>query len=115
MTPKEKIKAWFFNPKTPAEAWKEWTLEEIAEETKSSVSSVLKYLPDMVRERIPEIENYVVFRQERKTFARQNYKKGQALPDEDAARIRELRREHTIHEVSAITGFSPSTVHRYSS
>lgn len=114
MTPQEKIEAWFENTDTSDQAWKEWTLEQIAKDAGCSVSSVLKYLPELVKHRHPEVEDYLQFRKIRKDAARNQYKKGERLPDADVARIRELRRVHTIHEVTAITGFSPSTVHRYS-
>lgn len=114
MTPEEKVKTWFEHSDTPEHAWKEWTLEQIATDAGCSVSSVLKYLPDLVKTRHPEVTDYIQFRKIRKDAARKQYKKGELLPDEDVARIRELRRVHTIHEVSAMTGFSPSTVHRYS-
>lgn len=114
MTPEQKIQAWFDNPNTPENAWKEWTIEKLCEVCNVSSSSILKYLADIVKAKYPEIENFLKFRQVRQEVAQNLYKKGERLPDSDIQKIQELRKEHTIHETAALTGFSPATVHRYS-
>lgn len=113
MTPKEKIAAWFHHEKTPADAWKTWTIDALKIATQTSSTAVLKYLPEIVKTRHPEIENYLVFRKVRNEASKSLYKKGERLPDEDIEKIQELRKTHTIHEVVALTGFSPGTVQKY--
>ena len=114
MTPKEKIQAWFDNPDTPADAWKEWTIDQLTTASDVSSSSIFRHLPDIVKVRHPEIENYIVFRKVRKEYAQKQHKTGEPLPDEDIKKIKELRKTHTIHETVALTGFSAATVQRYS-
>ncbi|MDE0554985.1 MAG: hypothetical protein OXI24_12250 [Candidatus Poribacteria bacterium] len=114
MKPKDRLQAWFDNPDTPPEAWKEWTFEAIAKAANVSTSTVLNYLAKMVKIRHPEVESYAIFRQVRKTTAQALYKKGERLPDADIKKIQELRKTHTIHEVVEITGFCAATIQRYS-
>lgn len=114
MTPREKIQAWFDNPDTPQEAWKEWTIDQLTAACDVSSSSILRHLPDIVKVRHPEIEDFLVFRKVRKEVAQNQHKKGEQIPDEDIKKIKELRKKHTIHETAALTGFSPATVQRYS-
>ena len=114
MTPKEKIQVWFDNPDTPADAWKEWTIDQLTTACDVSSSSILRHLPDIVKVRHPEIENYIVFSAVRKEIAQKLHKKGERPADKDIKKIKEFRKTHTIHETAALTGFSAATVQRYS-
>lgn len=114
VTPQQKIVAWFNNPDTPCDAWVELTIDELAKVCDVSTSSIFKHLPIIVKGRHPEVEDYLEFRKKRQDYARSQYKKGERLPDEDIENIQRLRKTHTIHEVAAITGFSPGAVQRYS-
>ena len=113
-TPKERLQAWFDDSNTPADAWKAWTLEEIEKVSGVSRTSILNYLPAMVKAHHPEITGYSVFRQVRREAGEKARKKGQPIGDEDITRIQTLRLTKTIHETAEITGFSPTTVQRYS-
>lgn len=113
-TPKEKLQVWFDDPNTPQDAWKVWTFKEIETESGVSVTSILKYLPEIIGMREKNITGYAAFRQERQIAAIQSRKKGEPISDEDIERIQNLRKTKTIHEVVEITGFSATTVQRYS-
>lgn len=115
LTPEERLQAWFDNPQTPVDAWKEWSIDDIASDAGVSSTSVEKYLANIVKVKYPEIENYLVFKETRQEAGRLLYKKGERLPDKDIARIQELRKRHTIYETAALTGFSPGVVQKYSS
>ena len=114
MTPKGKIQAWFDNPQTPQDAWKEWTIDQLTKACAVSSSSIFRHLPDIVKVRHPEIEDFIVFRKVRKEVAQNQHKKGEQIPEEDIDKIKELRKTHTIHETAVLTGFSAATVQRYS-
>ena len=114
MTPRQKIQAWFDDPNTPEEAWKEWTIDELCRACDVSSSSILRYLADIVKAKCPEIENYFVLSKVRKEAAQNLHERGEKLSKKDIKNIRKLRETHTIHETVALTGFSPATVQRYS-
>ena len=113
-SPKEKLQAWFDNPNTPADAWETWTFKQIEKDSGVSTTSILKYLHELVNTRHPEIIGYAAFKEARRKAGEKSRKKGEPISDEDIVRIQTLRVTHTIHETCEITGFSPTTVQRYS-
>lgn len=114
-SPQERLQAWFDNPDTPQDAWRTWTFKQIETDAGASVSSILKHLPDIVEARYPEIKGYSLFRQARQEAGESDRKKGIPISEKDVVRIKTLRLTKTIHETCEITGFSPTTVQRYSS
>lgn len=112
--PKEKLQAWFENPNTPADAWETWTLKDLEIGSGVSTTSILKYLPELVKTRHPEITGYAAFKQARRKAGKKNRKKGEPISDEDIVRIQTLRLTKTIHETVELTGYSATTVQRYS-
>ena len=113
-TPRDRLQAWFDNPETPTDAWKTLTFKEIETQAGVSTYSIQRYLPSIVGVRHPEITGYAAFRQARRDTAIQSRKKGESIGDESIAKIQELRATKTIHETAEITGFSISTIQRYS-
>lgn len=113
-SPKEKLQAWFDNPNTAADAWKNWTLKDIEIDSGVSTTSILRYLPELVSTRHPEIKGYTDFKQSRRKAGEKSRKKGEPISDEDIVRIQTLRLTKTIHETVELTGYSPTTVQRYS-
>lgn len=113
--PKKRLQTWFDSAETPADAWKLWTFKQIETDSGVSTTSILKYLPDMVGARHPEITGYSAFRQAREAAGKHARKKGRPIGAEDITRIQTLRLTKTIHETVELTGFSATTVQRYSS
>jgi len=113
-SPKERLQAWFDDPNTPQDAWKAWTLKQIETAAGVSKTSVLSYLPAIVKARHPEISGYSKFREVRQAAGQAARKTGERLSDADIQRIQTIRLTKTIHETVELTGFSPSTVQRYS-
>jgi len=112
--PKEKLQVWFDDPNTPKNAWETWTLKQIEIDAGVSTTSILKYLPKLVNTRHPEITGYTAFTQARKKAGEKSRKKGEPISDEDIVRIQTLRLTKTIHETCELTGYSVTTVQRYS-
>ena len=113
-SPKEKLQAWFENPNTPADAWETLTLKQIEIDSGVSTTSILKYLHELVSTRHPEITGYAAFKEARRKAGEKSRKKGEPISDEDIVQIQTLRLTKTIHETVELTGFSATTVQRYS-
>lgn len=112
----QRIRQWFENPETPEDAWKTWTLEEIANDASVSVHTVNMRLPDLVKERYPVIDSYIRFKKAREAYKRINRKPktNVKLPKEVIEDIRERRRNGDfLIQISLDTGISYPTVVKY--
>ena len=113
-SPYEKLHDWYHAPHRTGYEWEALSLQQIADDAGVSTTAVKQHLYKIVREQLFHINSYKKFRERRKEHARQHRKPGHTLADKDIAEIQRLRKDHTIFETADITGFSPSTVQKYS-
>lgn len=112
----QRIRQWFENPETPEDAWKTWTLAEIANDAGVSIHSVNMNLPDLVKERYPVIDSYIRFKRARDAYKRINRKPktNVKLPKEVIEDIRERRRNGDfLVQIALDTGISYPAVQKY--
>lgn len=116
MTAREKLQQWFDDKDTPSDAWKTWTLRDIAEDAEVSIYTVTTNLPKMVIGKVPNVDNAAIFNRAREAW-RKKYHVGRRnvpLSKEEIEDIRKRRKNGDTLAVIAIdTGHSFSSVQRY--
>lgn len=115
LTATQRITEWFNNPETPEDAWKTWSLHDIAADADVSVHTVSIKLPILVIEKYPEIETHKRFLFAREAWRRHNKRaRTTGLTKDDIDDIRERRRNgDTLIQITMDTSYSYSTVRKY--
>lgn len=116
ITAKDKLQKWFDDPTTPSDAWKTWTLREIAIAANVSTSTVSTHLPKLAMDKYPVLTSAGLVNQAREAW-RQKYGSRQRtapLSRDEIADLHQRRKDGgTLAEIAIDTGHSQSTVQRY--
>lgn len=118
MTAKDKLQKWFDDPTIPSDAWKTWTLREIAIAANVSTSTVSTHLPRLVMDRYNNklLTSAAMVNQARDAWRRKYGSRQRTAPlsRDEIADLHQRRKDGgTLAEIAIDTGHSQSTVQRY--